>query len=144
MNKLLFIGWLFFGSIGAYGNDSILVNREWTERLTIFVKETEIDSIGEDSVIENNGIACGYDGCIKIEFSNNYQIRKIYPNGRVRNGKWILEDDILTIVYDKKERWEKKKNKFKIKYRTKNGYPTLYLFAIKGHVRACYIFCNYI
>ena len=60
--------WFVLGSIGVYGNDSILVNREWTERRTIYVKESEIDSIGEDTVIENNGIACGNDGCIKIEF----------------------------------------------------------------------------
>ena len=144
MNKLLLIGWFVLGSIGAYCNDSILVNREWTERQTIYVKEAEIDSIGEDSFIENNGIACGYDGCIKIEFLNNYIFRKIYPNGKVRHGRWILEDNILTIVYDKKERWEKKKCKFIIKYRNKKGYPTLYLFKIKGRIRACYIFCNYI
>ena len=43
----------------------------------------------------------------------------IYPYNRVRNGKWNLKNDILTIVYDKKEKWEKKTYKFKVKYRKK-------------------------
>lgn len=141
--KLLFCCWFVLCNINVYCNDSILVDREWTERITIFVNETEINSIGEDSVIENNGIACGYDGCKKIEFLNNHQIKKTYPNHRVRYGRWILKDDTLTITYNEREGGEKKKIRFKIKYIRKEECPTLYLFATKGRVRACYVFCAY-
>ena len=65
---LLLLFMAFFTGMGAYCNDSILVNKEWTERITIFVNETSLDSIGENPIIENNGIKCGYDGCKKIFF----------------------------------------------------------------------------
>ena len=126
---------------GANANDSILVDKVWTERRTIFYSEEEMDSIGEGSMIENGGIACGYAGCIKIEFLSNHRFRKVYPYGKVRLGSWYLKDDVLTIVYDKRERKEKKRYRFKIKYREKKECPTLYLFEINKI--ACYIFCNY-
>ena len=147
LNKSLFLYIFFFASLGVYGNDSLLVDKEWTERRTIFVHKKDIDSIGEDSLIENYGIACGYDGCKKLEFLTNHRFRVTYPYDRVRYGNWNLNNNILTIVYDKKEKREKKCNKFKIKYRQKyirkKECPILYLFAIKGRVRVCYIFCNY-
>ena len=147
MNNYLFLYIFFFASLGVYGNDSLLVDKEWTERRTIFVHKKDIDSIGEDSLIENYGIACGYDGCKKLEFLTNHRFRVTYPYDRVRYGNWNLNNNILTIVYDKKEKREKKCNKFKIKYRQKyirkKECPILYLFAIKGRVRVCYIFCNY-
>ena len=147
LNKSFLLIIIFFTCLGVYSNDSLLVDKEWTERRTIYVNKEEIDSIGEDSLIENNGIACGYDGCKKLEFLSNHRFRMTYPYDRIQNGKWNLENDILTMVYDKKEKWGKKRYKFKIKYRKKyikdKGCPTLYLFAIKGRVRACYIFCNY-
>lgn len=147
LNKSLWLFIFFFTCLGIYGNDSLLVDKEWTERRTIYVNKEEIDSIGEDSLIENYGIACGYDGCKKMEFSSNHRFRMTYPYDRILNGKWNLKNDILTIVYDKKEKWGKKRYKFKIKYRKKiikeKECPTLYLFATKGHVRACYIFCYY-
>ena len=68
MNKILLLFMAFFTCMGVYCNDSILVNKEWTERITIFVNETSLDSIGENPIIENNGIKCGYDGCKKIFF----------------------------------------------------------------------------
>ncbi len=146
-NKLLYFCLFIFTSIDVYSNDSILVDRVWTERRTIYVNKEEIDSIGEDSLIENYGIACGYDGCKRLEFLRNHQFRKKYPYGRDRLGKWYLEGDILTIVYDKRERFTKRKNKFKIKYRQKyirgKECPTLYLFETKGRACACFIFCNY-
>ena len=126
---------------GAKANDSILVDKEWTERRTIFYNEEEMDSIGEGPIIEEGGIACGYAGCIKIEFLSNHRFRKVYPYGKVCLGSWYLKDDVLTIVYDKRERKEKKRYRFKIKYREKKECPTLYLFEINKI--ACYIFCNY-
>ena len=147
MNNSIYLFIFFFTSLGVYGNDSLFVDKEWTEKRTIYINKKDIDSIGEDSLIENHGIACGYDGCKKLEFFTNNRFRMIYPYNRVRNGKWNLKNDILTIVYDKKEKWEKKTYKFKVKYRKKRikktECPTLYLISIKGHVRACYIFCNY-
>lgn len=147
MNNYLFLYIFIFTSLGVYGNDSLLVDKKWTEKRTIYVNKEEIDSIGEDSLIENYGIACGYDGCKEIEFLSNHRFRMIFPRDTVQNGKWNLENDILTIVYDKRDKWGKKRNKFKIKYRKKHvkdkECPTLYLFAIKGRVRVCYIFCNY-
>ncbi len=147
MNKLLILCLSFFTSMVVCANDSILVNKEWTERQTIFINEKEVNSIGEDSVIENNGIACGYDGCKKLEFLSNHRFRMIYPYDRIRNGKWNLKDGILTMVFDKREKKEIKRYKFKIKYRKKyikkKECSTLYLFESKGRVRACYIFCNY-
>lgn len=140
MNKLLILCLSFFTSMVVCANDSILVNKEWTERQTIFINEKEVNSIGEDSVIENNGIACGYDRCKKIYFLGNHQFKKIETNGNILMGQWSLKDDVLTIKYDKKYRGKKKKYKFIIKYREKE-YPTLYLFTVK--VFCCYIFCNY-
>ena len=126
---------------GANANDSILVDKVWTERRIIFYSEEEMDSIGEGPMIEEGGIACGYAGCIKIEFLSNHRFRKVYPYGKVCLGSWYLKDDVLTIVYDKRERKEKKRYRFKIKYREKEECPTLYLFEINKI--ACYIFCNY-
>ena len=126
---------------GAKANDSILVDKVWTERRTIFYNEEEMDSIGEGPMIEEGGIACGYAGCIKIEFLSNHRFRKVYPYGKVCLGSWYLKDDVLTIVYDKRERKEKKRYRFKIKYREKKECPTLYLFEINNI--ACFIFCNY-
>ena len=45
---------------GAKANDSILVDKEWTERRTIFYSEEEMDSIGEGSIIEDGGIIAKY------------------------------------------------------------------------------------
>ena len=126
---------------GAKANDSILVDKVWTERRTIFYSEEEMDSIGEGPMIEEGGIACGYAGCIKIEFLSIHRFRKVYPYGKVRLGSWYLKDDVLTMMYDKRERKEKKRYRFKIKYREKEECPTLYLFEINKI--ACYIFCNY-
>ena len=126
---------------GANANDSILVDKVWTEKRIIFYSEEEMDSIGEGPMIEEGGIACGYAGCIKIEFLGNHRFRKVYPYGKVCLGSWYLKDDVLTIVYDKRERKEKKRYRFKIKYREKKECPTLYLFEINKI--ACYIFCNY-
>ena len=147
LNKSYFFILFFFTCLGVYSNDSLLVDKEWTERQTIFVNKDRLYSVGEDSLIENNGIACGYDGCKKLEFLSNHRFRMIYPYDRIRNGKWNLKDGILTMVFDKREKKEIKRYKFKIKYRKKyikkKECPTLYLFESKGRVRACYIFCNY-
>ena len=134
---------LLFTKLGVHANDSILVEKVWTERRTIFCNKEEIGSIGEDTLIENYGIACGYWGCKEILFFSNHQFKESYPDGRAYMGKWMLKDDLLTIVYNKRERGEKKKLKFKIKYRQKKECPTLYLFEIKGRVRVCYIYCSY-
>ena len=142
LNKSFLLIILFFTCLGVYSNDSLLVDKEWTERRTIYVNKEEFDSIGENSLIENYGIACGYDGCKKLEFLTNHRFKMIYPYDRIRNGKWKLKDDILTITFNKRER-KKKKYKFKIKYKEKKECPTLYLFETKGSIRACYIFCNY-
>ncbi|UKK50759.1 hypothetical protein L6472_12210 [Prevotella sp. E13-17] len=141
MNKLLLFCMSLFAYLGVYGNDSILVDRVWTERRTVFYNKEEMDSIGEGPIIENSGIACGYAGCTKIEFLRNHRFRKIYPYGKVCPGRWMIKGDVLTIIYDKKERRGKKRYRFKIKYREKEECPTLYLFEIK-HI-ACYIFCDY-
>ena len=127
--------------VGVYGNDSILIDKIWTERRTIFYNEEEMDSIGEGPMIEDTGIACGYAGCRKIEFLSNHRFKKTYPWGEVCLGSWNLKDDVLTIIFDKRERKGKKKYRFKIKYREKEECPTLYLFEIKRI--ACYIFCDY-
>ena len=121
--------------------DSILIDKIWTERRTIFYNEEEMDSIGEGPMIEDTGIACGYAGCRKIEFLSNHRFKKTYPWGEVCLGSWNLKDDVLTIIFDKRERKGKKKYRFKIKYREKEECPTLYLFEIKRI--ACYIFCDY-
>ena len=127
--------------MGVYANDSILVDKVWTQRVIVIYGEEEMDSIGESPLVENDGIKCGYAGCIEIEFLRNHRFRKIYPNGEIYLGSWNLKNDILTIRYDKREREGKKKYRFKIKYREKEECPTLYLFEMKDI--ACYIFCNY-
>jgi len=127
--------------MGVYANDSILVDKVWTQRVIVIYGEEEMDSIGEGPLVENDGIKCGYAGCIEIEFLRNHRFRKIYPNGEIYLGSWNLKNDVLTIIYDKREREGKKKYRFKIKYREKEECPTLYLFEMKGI--ACYIFCNY-
>ncbi|MBR3075933.1 MAG: hypothetical protein IKH11_09320, partial [Bacteroidales bacterium] len=78
-NKILLCCLSLFTSIGVYANDSILVDKVWTERRIIFYSEEEMDSIGEGPMIEEGGIACGYAGCIKIEFLGNHRFRKVYP-----------------------------------------------------------------
>ena len=127
--------------MGVYANDSILVDKVWTQRVIVIYGEEEMDSIGEGPLVENDGIKCGYAGCIEIEFLRNHRFRKIYPNGEIYLGSWNLKNDVLTIRYDKREREGKKKYRFKIKYREKEECSTLYLFEIKSI--ACYIFCNY-
>jgi hypothetical protein len=127
--------------MGVYANDSILVDKVWTQRVIVMYDKEEMDSIGEGPMVENHGIKCGYAGCIEIEFLRNHRFRKIYPNGEIYLGSWNLKNDVLTIRYDKREREGKKKYRFKIKYREKEECPTLYLFEIKSI--ACYIFCNY-
>ncbi|MBO5628663.1 MAG: hypothetical protein J5965_06225 [Aeriscardovia sp.] len=141
MNKiLLFLFMAFFTGMGAYCNDSILVNKEWTERITIFVNETSLDSIGENPIIENNGIKCGYDGCKKIFFLSDHRFKYVKPNGDVHLGTWTVKDNFLTIRFKKRVKGHKKCNIFMIKYKQKE-YPTLYLFAKNRFV--CYVFCNY-
>lgn len=140
MNKVLLLCLAFFACLRVFANDSILVDKVWTERRTILYDKEEMDTIGEDSLIEDCGIACGYSGCEEMVFYGNHQFKKKYPDGKVRIGKWNLTDDILTITYDKREK-RRKKYRFKIKYRVKKECPTLYLFEIKGCVY--YIVCNY-
>ena len=41
-----------FAYLGVYGDDSILVDRVWTERRTVFVNEAQQDSILADSITE--------------------------------------------------------------------------------------------
>ena len=141
LNKLFLFCLSLFACLGVYANDSILVEKVWTERRTFLYDKEEMDSIGEDSLIENYGIACGYWGCEELVFYGNHQFKKKYPDGKVRIGRWNLTDDMLTITYDKREKKTKKRYWFKVKYRVKKECPTLYLFDIKGCV--CYIFCNY-
>jgi len=140
MNKMLLII-LLFSCLCVYADDSILVDKEWIERGTVLYCKNDIDSIGEDSIIEDIGIPCGYDGCVKIEFLSNKHFKKTYPYGEARLGTWKLNGDTLVIIYDKRKRLEKRKYKFKIKYRLKKECPTLYLFEINGI--ACNIYCNY-
>ena len=140
MNKLLLFCLSLFTSIGVYANDSILVDKVWTERQTIFINEELVDSILEDSVTEYYGIGCGYGRCIELYFFSNHQFRKIDVYGDTLLGKWNLKDDVLTIRYDRKYRGYKRNYKFIIKYREKD-FPTLFLFTRK--IFDCYIFCNY-
>ncbi len=130
----------FITSLNIYGNDSILVERVWTERQTIFVNKVQLDSILEDSMYDYNGIGCGYGRCEEIYFFRNYQFRKINVYGDTLLGKWKLEGDLLTIKYDRKYKRYKRKYKYIFKYREKD-YPTLFLFTRK--IIDCYIFCNY-
>ena len=140
MNKLSLGSILLFTSLSIFGNDSILVNKVWTERQTIFINEEQVDSILDDSVTEYYGIGCGYGRCKELHFFSNHQFRKIEGNGDTLLGKWKLEGDILTIRYDRKYKGYKRNHKFIIKYRKKD-YPTLFLFRRK--IFDCYIFCNY-
>lgn len=140
MNKLLLFCISLFTYMGVYANDSILVNRVWTERQTIFINEAKLDSILEDSVTEYNGIGCGYGRCIEIYFFSNHLFRKVDVDGDTLLGKWKLEGNLLTIRYDRKYRYHKREYRFMIKYREKD-YPTLFLFT--RNIFDCYIFCNY-
>ena len=140
MNELSLLFLLLFTNLAAYGNDSILVDKIWTERQTIFVNEVQVDSILDDSVTEYYGIGCGYGRCKKIYFYSNHQFRKIDVDGDTLLGKWNLEGELLTIKYDKKYRGHKRINKFIIKYRKKD-YPTIYIF--KKKIFDCLIYCNY-
>ena len=139
-NKLSLFCMSLFTSLGIYGNDSILVDKVWTERQTIFVNKEQMDSILEDSVTEYFGIGCGYGRCKELYFYSNHQFRKVDVDGDTLFGKWKLEGDLLTIRYDRKYRGHKRKYKFMIKYREKD-HPTLFLFTRK--IFDCYIFCNY-
>ena len=47
MNNYLFLYIFIFTSLGVYGNDSLLVDKKWTEKRTIYVNKEEIDSIGD-------------------------------------------------------------------------------------------------
>ena len=140
MNKMLLICMSFFTSIGVYGNDSILVDKVWTERQTIFVNVSQADSILDDSVTEYNGIGCGYGRCKDIYFFSNHQFRKIDVDGDTLFGKWKLKGELLTIRYDRRYKGQKRNNKFIVKYREKD-YPTIFMFTKKYF--DCYIFCNY-
>ncbi|MBR4729964.1 MAG: hypothetical protein IK075_06850 [Prevotella sp.] len=142
MNKVLIIYMLLFTNLAVYGNDSILVDKIWTERQTIFVNEAQIDSILDDSVTEYYGIGCGYGRCKKIYFFSDNQFRKIDVDGDTLHGKWKLEGELLTIRYNRKYRGHKRNNRFIIKYRKKN-YPTIYMFIFKKKLFDCLIFCNY-
>ena len=140
MNKVLLFCLSLFINYDVYGNDSIFVDKVWTERQSIFINEVQMDSILEDSVIEYCGIGCGYGRCEELYFFSNYQFRKINVYGDTLLGKWKLEGDLLTIRYNRKYRGHKRKYKFIIKYREKD-YPTLFLFTRK--IFDCYIYCNY-
>ena len=139
MNKLLLFCMSLFAYLGVYGEDSILVDRVWTERRTVFVNEAQQDSILADSVTEYNGICCGYR-CVEFCFYSNHQLREISAVGDTLFGKWKLEGDLLTIRYDRKYRWHKRSYKYIMRYREKD-YPTLFLFDRKGY--DCWIFCDY-
>jgi hypothetical protein len=139
-NKMYLGSILLFTSLSIYGNDSVLVNKVWTERQTVFINEEQVDSILDDSVTEYYGIGCGYGRCKELYLFDNHQFRKIDVNGDTLLGKWKLKGDLLTIRYDRKYRGYKRIHKFIIKYREKD-YPTLFLF--KRKIFDCYIFCNY-
>ena len=140
MNKFLLFCLPLFTSLGVYGNDSVFVDKTWTERQTIFINKAQLDSILEDSVIDYKGIGCGYGRCEEIYFFGNHQFRKINVYGDTLLGKWKFEGDLLTIKYDRKYKRYKRNYKFIVRYREKD-YPTLFLFTKK--IFDCYIFCNY-
>ena len=140
MNKFLFICIYLFSCLNVYSNDSLLMDRTWIERQTIFINEELLDSLLDASVTEYYGIGCGYGRCNELYFFSNHQFRKVNVNGDTLLGKWHLEGDMLTIRYDKRYRGYKRRYKFMIKYREKD-YPTLFLFTRKFF--ECYIFCNY-
>ena len=116
MNKLFLGSILLFTSLSIYGNDSILVNKVWTERQTIFINEEQVDSILDDSVTEYFGIGCGYGRCKELYFFGNHQFRKIDGNGDTLLGKWKFDGDLLTIRYNRKYRGYKRNHKFIVKY----------------------------
>lgn len=124
----------------VYGDDSIFVDKIWTERQTIFINEAQVDSILSDSVMEYRGIGCGYGRCVELKFFRNHRFRKVDGNCDTLHGKWKLEGDLLTIRYGRKYKGYKRKYKFIIKYKEKD-YPTLFLFSRRFF--DCYIFCNY-
>ena len=140
MNKLLLLCLSVFTNLGVYGNDSILVDKVWTERQTIFINEAQLDSILDDSVTEYYGIGCGAGRCCELYFHSNHQFRKINVDGDTLLGKWKLEGGLLTIRYNRKYKGYKRNYKFIIKYREKD-YPTLFLYTKK--IFDCYVFCNY-
>ena len=140
MKRLSLFCLSLFISLGVYANDSILVDRIWTERSTVFINESRLDSILDDTVTEYYGITCGYGRCQEIYFFSNHQFRKIAGNCDTLFGKWKLEGDLLTIRYNKKYRGYKRNYKFIIRYRKKD-YPTLFLFTKR--IFDCYIFCDY-
>lgn len=140
LNKYLLPCLFFFINVNVYGNDSILVDRVWTERQTVFVNEAQIDSIMDDSVTEYSGIGCGYGRCREIVFYTNHRFREIDVNGDTLLGKWKLGQELMTMRYDKKYSGRKKKQRYIIRYKEKD-YPTLYLFSER--IFDCYIFCNY-
>lgn len=127
MNKLLLFCMSLFTNIGVYANDSILVDKVWTEKQTVFINKEQVDSILDNSVTEYYGIGCSYGRCIELYFFSNHQFRKVDVDGDTLLGKWKLEGDLLTIRYDRKYRYHKRKYRFMIKYREKD-YPTLFLY----------------
>lgn len=140
MNKVLLLCISLFFSMDIFANDSILVDKAWTERQTIFIDKTQLDSILDDNVTEYRGIGCGCGRCIELYFFSNHQFRKIDVYGDTLLGKWKLEGDLLKIRYNRKYNGYKRNYRFIIKYKKKD-YPTLFLFTKK--IFDCYIFCNY-
>ena len=139
-NKLFIICMSLFTCLGVYGNDSTFVDKVWTERKTIFINKTKIDSILDKSVTDYYGIGCGYGRCREIHFFSNHQFKKIDVSGDTIYGKWELEGELLTIRYDRRHKGHKRNYKYIIKYREKD-YPTIFLFTKKFF--DCQIFCNY-
>ena len=115
-------------------------DKVWTERKTIFINKTKIDSILDKSVTDYYGIGCGYGRCREIHFFSNHQFKKIDVSGDTIYGKWKLEGELLTIRYDRRHKGHKRNYKYIIKYREKD-YPTIFLFTKKFF--DCQIFCNY-
>ena len=68
MNKPILFYILLFTCLSVYGNDSIIINKVWTERQTIFLNKAQADSILDNSVTEYHGIGCGYGRCKEIYF----------------------------------------------------------------------------
>ena len=91
MNNFLFMYLALFTNLAVYGNDSILVNKIWTERQTIFVNEAQVDSILDDSVTEYYGIGCGYGRCEKIYFltSSMRHPKRLTSSFKSKSG-WII------------------------------------------------------
>lgn len=139
-NKYILFILLLCSNLIVFANDSIFVDKVWTERQTVFVNHVKLDSLLEDSVTEYNGIGCGSGRCIEFFFSRNQEFRKINVDGDTLLGKWKLNGDLLIIKYRKKYKGQKRTYKFLFKYRDKD-YPTLYLFT--KDIFDCYIFCNY-